>query len=172
MKRLAIAVLVAAAILPHRARADATALAVELSRLAYPEDSYRKLKKTGIEQAERYMQSVLAQMGMRVPANLPARVAEEYERIVPSYQEMLDLQTGLLVKHYTEEELGQLIAFYRTAVGQKAIRIMPEVAAETSGELLAILQQRMPGMIERLKAEFRAKQPARSEAPAPAPAKR
>jgi hypothetical protein len=79
-----------------------------------------------------------------------------------SYQEILDIQAGLLAKHYTEAELRELLAFYRTPLGKKAIRVMPEVMADVNGQTTALLQQRIPAMMERLKPLFeRASAPAK-----------
>jgi hypothetical protein len=38
------------------------------------------------------------------------------------------------------------------------IRVMPEVTADVNGQMMALMQQRMPAMMERLKAELGAKQ--------------
>ncbi len=167
MKRLAVAALLASSLAPLGARAaDPAPLAVELSRLAMPEENWKRMVKTGAEQVSQYIATSLAQAGAQTPADLPARVAEEYARIMPSYQEILDLQAGLLAKHYTDGELRELLAFYRTPLGRKAIRIMPEVSADVNGQLLAMMQQRMPAMMERLKASFEGTQAAPSSKPA------
>ncbi len=176
MHRAAAAILLAASLAPHAARAaDPGPLAVELSRLALPEENWKKMQQTGAQQVAQYLQTMIAQSGEAVPPGLPARVTEEYVRAMPTYQEMLDLQAGLLVKHYTEAELRQLLAFYRTPLGRKAIRIMPEVAADASGQLMAMMQQRMPAVLERLKAEFEPAGAGKAAAPAskePAAAKK
>lgn len=48
----------------------------------------------------------------------------------------------------------ELLAFYKTPLGQKSIRIMPEVAQDVNGLMMAVMQQRMPAVMERLKPEF------------------
>jgi uncharacterized protein len=76
--------------------------------------------------------------------------------IMPPYQEMVDMQAGLLVKHYTAAELKELLAFYQTSLGKKVIRIMPEVAADVMGWMQTVLKQRLPAAGERFKARLEA----------------
>ena len=152
MKRLAAAVLVAVAGLPAAALgADPAPPAVELSRLALPEENWNKALAMTRDQLTQYVGASIAQSSGSVSPELAARIGQEFQQIMPSYHEMVDLQAGLLVKHYTEGEIRELLTFYRTPLGQKAIRIMPEVAADANAWMMATLQKRMPAMLERLK---------------------
>jgi hypothetical protein len=151
MKRLAAAALLAAAGLPlAAAAADPAPVAVELSRLALPEQNWKRMMRSGSEQVRQYIEATVRQSGATVPPDFSERVVAEFERIMPSYQEVLDLQAGLLVKHYTEPEMRELLAFYRTPLGQKAIRVMPEISADVNAQMLTLMQQRLPTMFDRL----------------------
>lgn len=170
MNRLVLAAVLA--VLPGAARpADPGPLAVELSRLAMPEENWSKMLKGGAEQVRQYVEASIAQQGATVPPEFSARVVEEYERMMPSYQEVVDMQAGLLVKHYAEGEIRELLAFYRTPLGRKAIRITPEVMADVNGQLSARMQERLPAMMQRLVAALQGMQAAQQDpAPAAAPA--
>jgi hypothetical protein len=153
MKRLPIlGVLLVAAVLPRPSLAagDAVPLAVELAKLTVPQENWDKLMRNTSEQTRQYVEASIRQAGGTMPPEFPARFAEEFGKMY-SYQEVMDIQAGLLVKHYTEGELRELLAFYRTPLGRKAIRIMPEVMADVNGQMMVLLQQRMPVMMERLK---------------------
>jgi hypothetical protein len=78
------------------------------------------------------------------------------------------MQAGLLVKHYTEGELKELLAFYKTPLGQKAIRIMPEVMQDVNGQMMVLMQQRLPAMMERLRPLIEKASVAKEPAAAPA----
>ncbi len=115
---------------------------------------------------------------LRAQPDLPAGLEEELTRqttemwksLMPSYPEMLDFQAGVIAKHYTLEEQRQLLAFYRSPIGQKSIRIQPEILQDTMGWMQSILQQRMPAameqMQERMKAWMIEHQPAAAGHPA------
>ncbi len=166
MSRLAAALLAAALPCAVLAAGDKASLAVQLSRMTMPQESWRKMMKDVSEQTRQYIESSATQAGAKIPPGFGARFADEFEKLFSS-QELVDLNAGLLAKHYTEAELRQLLAFYKTPLGQKAVRIMPEVAADANGQMLAIMQQRMPAMMERIKAAL---EPAQGSAPASAPA--
>ena len=152
MPRLVVlGVLLAGAVLPGFSQAaDPAPLAMELSRLVLPQESWNAVMRNTSEQTRQYIEASLQRVGAPLPPAFPARFEEEFRKIY-SYQEIVDIQAGLLVKHYTEPELRELLAFYRSPLGQKAIRIMPEVMADVNGQVMALLQQRMPALMERMK---------------------
>ncbi len=155
---LVLAVLLVGAVPAGASAGDAVPVAVELSRLTMPEDNWNKMMRDTSEQTRQYVEASIRQAGGTLPPEFAARFAEEFGRIY-TYQEIMDIQAGLLVKHYTDAELRELLAFYRTPLGRKAIRIMPEVMADVNGQVMAMLQQRMPAMLERLKPIFEGVKP-------------
>lgn len=60
-----------------------------------------------------------------------------WERMKPEYVQ-------LYASLYTEEELKQLVAFYESPVGQKSIRIQPEVTARTLAMAQRLMAQPAP----------------------------
>lgn len=60
-----------------------------------------------------------------------------WERMQPEY-------VRLYASLYTEQELRQLTAFYESPVGQKTIRIQPEVAAKTFAMVQRLMAQPAP----------------------------
>jgi hypothetical protein len=62
-----------------------------------------------------------------------------WDEFGPAFNEEMEKQIGVLVDQiamlyaetFSEQELGELIAFYRTDVGQKAIRELPKLTQES-----------------------------------------
>ena len=81
------------------------------------------------------------------------------ERVMELFRQKIDLgkvvdevSHALFDKYYTAEELRDLIAFYKTPTGQKSIKIMPQLfadsMAETGKRLLPQLEPIMKQVIE------------------------
>jgi hypothetical protein len=62
-----------------------------------------------------------------------------------NYNEMMsELSSASFDKYYTLDEIKELIVFYKSPVGQKSIKLMPEVTAET---MKAVQEKLMPKMM-------------------------
>ncbi|MFL5320706.1 MAG: DUF2059 domain-containing protein [Myxococcaceae bacterium] len=117
----------------------------------------KSLAKTMVteEQHQKMLQSVSTAVSTQLQRNgnykpdLDKRVFEMMLEILP-YQEQLDLQTSLLVKYYSAEELKELTKFYSSPTGQKSIKIMPELMADVMGVTNEKIQRMMPSMIKKL----------------------
>jgi uncharacterized protein len=130
------------------APAPAASLPVELSRLVLPRESWDRMM---VQSADQVLDMIVSssQGKVQLTPALRDRVRRDFAAVV-SYAEMIDLQAGLLAKHYTDAEVRELLAFYRTPLGQKAIRIMPDVSADVNGQLQVTLQQKLPALIQGL----------------------
>ncbi len=141
---------------PRARAADAaqpTPIAVELARYVLPEENWNRTLAGVSRQAGQSMSQMAEQQGASVPPDLVERLMREIMNIY-SYQEIIDLQASVLAKHYTEPELRELLAFYKTPIGQKTIRIMPEVVQDANAQVMLVMQQRLPAVLEKVKAEF------------------
>ena len=63
----------------------------------------------------------------------------------------------LYAKTFSEEELGQMLAFYRTPVGRKTIEVMPSLMQEAGGGVERAVRPLAVGLIQEIVAEERAK---------------
>ncbi|HSM91719.1 MAG TPA: DUF2059 domain-containing protein [Anaeromyxobacteraceae bacterium] len=144
--------------------------AVALSRYVLSEEAWARMQADSAGQLQQYVESSIRQSGAQVPDGFAARFAGEYARMV-SYQELIDLQAGLLAKYYSAAEMTELLAFYKTPLGQKVIRTMPEVSQDVSGQMLLMVQQRLPALMERLKGDLPASSPSGKSTPKEAPKK-
>ena len=162
--RLTALALAAALLAPHAAHAaDAPVKAaaparrevpaVVLSRFVLSEAAWSRMQAGTAAQLQRYIEAALRESGTEPPKDFAARFSAEFLGII-SYQEVIDLQAGLLAKYYTDAEIKELLAFYKTPLGQKMIRAMPEVSQDVNGQMLAIVQRRLPGLIEKMQDEL------------------
>jgi len=94
---------------------------------------------------------VTAQVWPQVEQNLtakqeapPTQLAEllkEFERIQFEFlTKVMEDAPALYARYFTAAELRELLAFYRTPVGSKAMKVMPQITAES----LRLVMARMP----------------------------
>lgn len=75
----------------------------------------------------------------------------KFATLVPSvYEPLYD-------RYFTEEELDEMVGFYRTTVGQKAIATMPMLMQEAAQSSFRAMQPRVASLIEAIFDEERAK---------------
>jgi uncharacterized protein len=160
---------------PARATApdDTGALAVEISRLALPPENHEAMAGKASSQAYDMMVATIGAKVKDLPPGFLEAARGELDdlmkAIMPPYQEVLDLQAGLLVKHYSPAELKEMLAFYRTPLGQKVIRTMPEVMNDVMAWMQATMQRQMPAAMERFQERMKVRM-AQPQAAAPATA--
>jgi hypothetical protein len=92
-------------------------------------------KKEGMANIEK----VIPEMGVAMQAlfNDPKMVDEMIEEIVPLY-----------ARYYTVEEIGQIAAFYKTPVGAKSLRIMPQLMNESMQTSQKVMMPRIGKLME------------------------
>ncbi len=131
--------------------------AAELARLMMPEDNYKASMRATSAQMKQLFDAMdrtePKKPGRACPYDDPLEMLEEAKTMF-SYQEFLDMQAAALAKNYTGAELKELLAFYRSPVGQKTIRVRPQLDADVSGQMRAIMQQRLPPVLEKVKARL------------------
>ena len=67
----------------------------------------------------------------------------------------VDLIVPVYAKHFTNDELDALIAFYQTPVGRKTVSVMPQVTQEAMQIGQRWGQSLGPIIVERVKTRFR-----------------
>ena len=84
------------------------------------------------------------------------RVANEM-KTSPRRQELLDKIAHIYARQFTADEMNRLIAFFQTPTGQKFIRKMPEIVAESQKAAMQWGQQVARDMFMRAREEARKK---------------
>jgi len=146
--------LVLVAAVPCLAAEDHNKLAADLAKLTLSQEQWDKTMTAMQEQ----MAQAMAARGPKASPEEVALLMEEIRKLVP-YGEMCDLMAGLLAKYYTDDELKALTGFYKSPLGQKALRIMPDVMRDAMGAMQSKLGTEIPAIIKRLKAKKSAAKP-------------
>ncbi len=145
-----LAPLLADAAPPAEKHAAAPPLAVELAKLSLPKANWETMMSDTVAQVREQIEGAMRQQGKEPPADTGKAIAATMAEVMPTYQEMIDLQASLLAKHYAPGELQQLVAFYRTPLGQKTIDVQPRVLRDVNAYTSTRLAERMPQAMQRL----------------------
>ena len=131
-------------------------LAVALSALAARADEPSETNKAAVELTrttlppERWA-DVMKAMKKGMTAMMAGKHRDDFdayfEKSMPAYQEMVDLTAGLYVKYYTADEIAELAKFYRSPIGQKSLKIAPQLM----GDVMGWAQHRAVQVMEELK---------------------
>jgi len=128
--------------------AEQRGLALELVQLVQPEPSYRAGLERMTEQMLPSMQAQAQASGKPLPADFKKRFTAALLEVVP-YQEVMGWSASLYAERFTAPELRELIAFYRTPLGQKISLILPELMGEVGKKTAALMPERLPAALRR-----------------------
>ena len=132
---------------PNSASAP-SATATELARMLVPKESWT----AGVNQLS---QNVLHQMqshpgsSLHYPADFPEKVRGEVEKILP-YDEFVAMQARQFATTFSDDEMKDVLAFYRTPTGQKWQRDNGKVSQAVATETNKRFEQKMPEVMSRL----------------------
>jgi len=77
------------------------------------------------------------QFGSKVDAATLAELRTEFEATLAKFTaEMMKDAPAVYAKHFTAQELGDLLAFYRSPTGKKALQTMPTVMADVATHMM------------------------------------
>ena len=114
---------------PARAddRAAAVAKANELIEMTGVTAIASQMLQSSMQQLFALLVRLNPNQGPVIESLLEEVLVPEFQRRMP---EFMALSAELYARHFTAAELGEIIAFYRTPVGQKAIKQLPLIAQE------------------------------------------
>jgi hypothetical protein len=84
----------------------------------------------------------------KLPADFEARinkVMDDYLKNFP-WDEILQSMVPVYQRHFTKGDVDQLVAFYSTPTGQKLVRELPAISAESMQAMMPIMRQKMDTM--------------------------
>jgi hypothetical protein len=124
--------------------------AAELARILMPKKTWAE----GLDQLGQMVQMRLqahpgSQSSLEYPKDLPAKIKTELEGVLP-YEELVSLHARELSAAYTDAELGELLAFYKSPTGQKSLAKMGEVQNKVGLETQSRMEAKMPDIMQRL----------------------
>jgi hypothetical protein len=138
MMRIAVMLVIAAlACAPAQAQGpgspEAQAAATELSKIMSVETIGQMTKAMTAQVWPKL------EVGLRakVDAETMAEVRAEFEQALQDFTvEAMTAAPEVYARHFSALELREMIAFYRTATGAKALQLMPQVMAEYFGAIM------------------------------------
>jgi len=111
------------------------------------------------ETMRQMVQQVTAQVWPRIEQSLRAKqsitdsqlsdLRKEYERIQFEFiAKVMDDAPSIYARHFTASELRELLAFYQTPLGEKSLRVLPQVTSETMASMMPRMQQLQTQVLE------------------------
>jgi hypothetical protein len=87
-----------------------------------------------------------------LPANAEERLNKSTDEMVKNFpvDELLDAIIPVYQKHFTKGDVDALVAFYSSATGQKMLKEMPAMAAESMQAASGVLQKMMADATQRV----------------------
>lgn len=141
-------------------------VALELARMLATQETWKRgmdgLTQSVVSQFRGHPGS---ELGM--PSNFQAKARTEVEALLP-YEELVNIHARQLSASYGEPELKELVAFYRSPIGQKTLKTMPEVQEKVALETQKRIEPKLPQVMQKLVKDV--KPPAGGTAKAPAKA--
>lgn len=123
---------------PAAADADRK-VTMELVQMVTPQETYQAM----ISQMTKQMLASMAQSGAKVPPDTESKMGQAVVEALP-YSDLANWTVDVYATRFTTEEIRQLISFYKTPVGKKAARMLPEISGEVGQKMGPILMQRLP----------------------------
>ncbi len=111
------------------------------------------------EAVTRNITNAVKQARPDIPSEAMDIVAEEVNNVIAEAMVaeggFVDLIVPIYAKHFTNNELDELIAFYGSPVGRKTVRVMPQITREAIQIGQKWGQGLGPTIVERVKQRFR-----------------
>ncbi|WP_059439383.1 DUF2059 domain-containing protein, partial [Anaeromyxobacter sp. PSR-1] len=113
---------------------------------------------------------------LSMPKDFPAKARTEIEALLP-YEELVNIHARQLSAAYGEAELKDLLAFYKSPLGQKTLKAMPEVQEKVAIETQQRIEPKLPQVMQKLAKDVKppaggAKAPAKAAPAKPAQPKK
>src|SRR5215475_12509329 len=137
---------------PATPSAEAIAMAKELLALVSP-DMMADLTGKRVAQMWPTLEQSLRMQYPKLDAATSAELRAEFEKqIAANVAESMKDAPAIYARYLTVPEMREIQAFYRTPTGAKALRLMPQIAAESMAQFVP----RMQSMMERVNAALTA----------------
>jgi uncharacterized protein len=79
----------------------------------------------------------------KLPPDFPARMNKITDDMLKNFPwgDLIDSMIPVYQKHFTKGDIDALVAFYETPTGQKLLRVLPEITAESMQQMMPLLQK-------------------------------
>jgi len=88
----------------------------------------------------------------KLPADFETRMNKIMDDMLNSmpFDEMMEAMIPAYQKHFTKGDIDSLVAFYSSPTGQKILREMPAIMADSMGAAMPVMRKQIDGMTQRL----------------------
>jgi hypothetical protein len=130
--------------LSSEAQARTSEVAVRFSRLMMTEELYEQT----IRQMSEGMIKGTQGSGQKLPPDFPKKMVLVMREALP-LSELQQLNAQIYGAHFSDKELEEVMAFYKTPTGAKMMSKMPAVMHEVGLKMGEILPRRMPELMKK-----------------------
>jgi len=94
----------------------------------------------------------------KLPADFESRMNKQMDEEFKNmpWDEILDALVPVYQKHLTKGDVDALVAFYSTPTGQKLIKEMPQILAESMQDMMPIMRKHVDALNQRVQEEMAA----------------
>jgi hypothetical protein len=94
----------------------------------------------------------------KLPPDFEARMNKKMDEMLKGFpwDDLMDSMIPVYQKHFTKGDIDALVTFYGTPTGQKLLRELPEIAAESMQQMMPLLQKNIESMNKGLKEDIAA----------------
>lgn len=88
----------------------------------------------------------------KLPPDFESRITKEMDDFLRTFpfDEMLQAMVPVYQKHFTKNDMDNLVAFYSTPTGQKLIQELPAISAESMQTMLPLVQRHVEVLQSRI----------------------
>lgn len=130
------------------AQADPLQAANELFAIM-SKDTMAKLSDQVTAQVWPSIEQTLTAKRPEIDVATRAELRSELTRLTQDFlRESMQDAPAIYARYFSAQELREMIAFYRTPTGEKALRVLPQVMSEFMTSLVPRLQNLQPQLIE------------------------
>jgi hypothetical protein len=94
----------------------------------------------------------------KLPADFEARMNKRMDEMLKSFpwNDFIDSMVPVYQKHFTKGDIDALATFYGTTTGQKVLRELPAISAESMQQMMPMLQRSVENMQKGLQEDITA----------------
>lgn len=154
--------------------ADAPASKEDIQRYLDAIHSHEMMKQT-IEAMSQSMHQMIHEQYLRDKDTLPPDFEEKMNKFLDDsmskmpFDEMMEAMIPTYQKHFTKSDIDALISFYSSPTGQKVLREMPAIMADSMQSAMPIIQKHVEKMQEDIQEQAAALKKEQPKTPAKKP---
>lgn len=135
--------------------ADAPASKEDVEKYLQAVHSHEMMKQM-VEAMSKPMHNTVHEQYMKDKNRLPADFEDRMNKIMDNmmkempFDQMMDAMIPTYQKHFTKGDMEALAAFYSAPVGQKVLRELPAIMAETMENMMPIMRKNIDRMTQQV----------------------